>query len=216
MKTYLLFLTATLSCIGGLAAAPPTARNLPSLMPAVETALQHADEIGLTSAQRTKLEDDTRNLEAESQKFTAKARQESDALAELLARETPDAAAVAVQFDKVLAAEDEVKRVRLKMSLQVRATLNAEQQRKLATLQGRGIHGAPPSSEQQELATQMERVKTLIEQAKSEGRDLSSMREMWRRVGELTREGKTSEATRVLEETAQSLEKTLTSPSPKP
>jgi len=139
-----------------------------------------------------------------------------DALAELLARETPDAAAVAAQFDKVLAAEDEVKRVRLKMSLQVRATLTAEQQKKLATLQGRGTRGAVPSSEQQELATQMERVKTLIERAKNEGRDLSSMREMWKRVGELTRDGKTGEATRVLEETAQSLEKALTAPPPKP
>ena len=215
MMTRLLILTTALVCAGALAAAPPTARNLPNLMPTPELALRHADEIGLTSAQRTKLEDETRNLDAEVQKFTAQARRESDTLAELLAREAPDATAVAAQFDKVLAAEDEVKRVRLKMSLQVRATLTPEQQKKLSTLQGRGSRGVAQSSEQQELAANMERVKRLIERAKGEGRDLASMREMWKRVNELTRDGKTSEATRVLEETAQSLEKSLAAPSPK-
>jgi Spy/CpxP family protein refolding chaperone len=215
MITRLLLLTTALACAGALAATPPTARNLPNLMPTPELALRHADEIGLTAAQRTKLEDETRNLDAEVQKFTAQVRRESDTLAELLAREVPDAAAVAAQFDKVLAAEDEVKRVRLKMSLQVRATLTPEQQKKLGTLQGRGTRGTPQSPDQQQLAAQMERVKGLIERAKSEGRDLSSMREMWKRVNELTRDGKTAEATHVLEETAQSLEKNLPAPTPK-
>ena len=52
-------------------------------------------------------------------------RNESNALAQLLARERPDEAAVEAQFEKVLAAENELKRVRLKMSLRTRTVLTA-------------------------------------------------------------------------------------------
>jgi Spy/CpxP family protein refolding chaperone len=181
-------------------------------MPAPEFALQHADEIQLTPAQREKLENGIRDLEADAQKFSEQARRESDALAQLLAAETPDDAAIAAQFDKVLAAEDEVKRVRLKMSLQTRAVLTPEQRDNLAALQSRNTRGRAPSPEQQELVARMERVKGLIERAKSAGHDLTPMREMWKRVDQLTRDGKTAEASRLLDETAQGLERSLATP----
>ena len=215
MKMRILCLALALIVTGQLRAEPPTARNLPSLMPAPDWALQHTEALGITPTQRTRIEDGVRDLETQAQKLSAQARQESDVLAELLSREIPDAAAVATQFDKVLTLEDDVKRVRLKMSLQVRTVLTPEQQKKLGTLQNRGTRGNPVPSEQQELAAKMERVKELIERSKNEGRDLSPMREMWKRVSQLTHDGKTAEASRLLEETAASLEASLNTPPPK-
>lgn len=195
-----------------LAAAPVSARQLPRLMPSPEAALHRADEIALTAEQRARLEGDLRDLNGEVGSLSEQVRRESDALAQLLAANKPDDAAVAAQFEKVLAAEDAVKRVRLKMSLRTRAVLTAEQQTRLASLQGGGARGKTIPPEQQELAARMQRVKELIERAKSEGRDLSAMRAMWKRVDQLTREGNTSEASRVLDETAQALESSLSAP----
>lgn len=142
MKTHLIFLITALIHAGSLAAPPPSARQLPSLMPTLEFVLRHGDEIGLTSAQRTKLEEETRDLEAQAQKLSDRVRDESDLLAALLAREAPDAPAVALQFDKVLAQENEVKRTRLKISLLVRAALTPEQQKNSPV--SRGVARAAP------------------------------------------------------------------------
>src|SRR6185295_15921677 len=49
-------------------AAPPTARALPSLMPAPETALKHAAELGLTAAQQSQLESGLGALQTAAQK----------------------------------------------------------------------------------------------------------------------------------------------------
>src|SRR5262245_20944576 len=85
-------------------AAPPTARGLPTLMPAPEFVLQHAQEIGLTPEQRTRIESATDALQPAAQQSSALVRQESNALAQLLAREKVDGALVSAQFEKVLAA----------------------------------------------------------------------------------------------------------------
>lgn len=199
-----------------LVAEPPSARSLPSLMPAPEFALRHASEIGLTAGQQAKIESEVRELETAARKLSEQVRHESDALAQLLAHDAPDEAAVAAQFEKVLAAEDEVKRVRLKMSLRTRAVLTAEQQHKLASLQNADTPRRIASAEQQALAAKMERVKELIESAKAEGRDLVPVREMWKRVGQLTLEGKTTEACRILDETAGVIESKLAAPLSEP
>ena len=195
-----------------LRAAPPSARTLPSLMPAPEFVLQHESEFGLSSDQRAKLEAVVSESSTATQRAEANVRRESDALAALLARDQPDEAAVQAQFEKLLAEESEVKRVRLKQSLRTRAVLTAAQQGKVAALQSQGGHGRTAGPEQAELTAKMERVRSLIERSKQEGRDLSTVREMWKRVDQLTREGKTGEAGRLLDETAQSLETNLAAP----
>jgi Spy/CpxP family protein refolding chaperone len=212
MIARLFLLAALLLPVSRLAAESASARTLPRLMPAPEFALEHADEIHLTPAQREKLASGVRELEGLAQKFSEQARRESDTLAQLLAKDVSDETAVTAQFEKVLAAEDEVKRVRLKMSLQTRTVLTAEQLGQLAVLQNRGARPRTPAPAQQELVARMERLKELIERAKNEGRDLSAMREVWKRVDQLTREGKTAEASRLLEETAQTLENSLATP----
>ena len=212
MKTAILIAVTLLAFAPPLTAAPVTARALPRLMPAPEFALQHESDLGLTTEQRAKLEAAVSEVSGAALHAEADVRRQSDALAVLLSGEKPDEAAVQAQFEKVLAAENEVKRIRLKLSLRTRAVLTAEQQGKVAALQGRGTRGRAIPQEQQELTARMERVKELIERAKREGRDLSAMREMWKRVDQLTRDGQTSEASRVLDETAQALESSLTAP----
>ena len=212
MKTAVLIAAALLAFACPLIAAPVTARALPRLMPTPEFALQHEADLGLTTEQRAKLEAAVSELASAAQSAEADVRRQSDALAVLLSREQPDGAAVRAQFEQLLAAENEVKRIRLKLSLRTRAVLTAGQQGKVAALQSRGTRGRAIPQEQQELTARMESVKELIERAKREGRDLSAMREMWKRVDQLTRDGQTSEASRVLEETAQALESSLSAP----
>lgn len=195
-----------------LDAAPATARALPRLMPAPESALMHAAQIGLSAEQRAKLEGDVREMEVAAQKLAEQTRTESDALAQVLAADKPDDAAVTAQFEKVLATEAELKRVRLKMSLRTRAVLTPEQQRQLASLSSRGTNPRGSASEQTDLAVKMQRMKELIERAKQSGRDLSSTRQIWNRVGELTKAGRTNEAARLLDEAARDLEAALAAP----
>ena len=209
MKTTVVFAITLLAFARLLTAAPATARALPSLMPAPEFVLQHESDFGLSAEQRVKLEAAMSELSGATQRAEADVRRESDVLAALLGSEQPDEAAVRAQFEKLLAAESDVKRNRLTLSLRTRAVLTTEQQGKVAALQGRGGRTRSIAPEHQELTAKMERVKTLIGRAKQEGRDLSAIREMWKRVDQLTRDGKTGEAVRVLDETAQSLESNL-------
>jgi Spy/CpxP family protein refolding chaperone len=216
MKILLLCLTLlAVACPLRAASAPATARTLPGLMPAPEFVLQHESELGLSPEQHAKLEAAITELADPTRRLEADVRAQSDALAALLAREKPDEAAVRAQFEKLLAAENEVKRARLTLSLQTRAVLTAEQQGKVAALNGRTqVRTIAP--EQQELTAKMERVRALIERTKQQGGDLSTVREMWKRVDQLTRDGKRVEAGRVLDETAQSLENNRSAPPARP
>ncbi|EDY20368.1 hypothetical protein CfE428DRAFT_2292 [Chthoniobacter flavus Ellin428] len=192
-----------------LNAAPFTARNLPALMPSPESALQHATEIELTPDQRKKLEDGMSDLGTVATKFTTTVQRESDALAEILGADKPDESAASAQFESLLAAEAELKRVRLTMSLRTREVLTAAQLQKLQSLQNaRSSRRASPPADQ-ELAAKMERVKGLIERARQAGLDLSSIRTMWKRVNDFTQDGKTSEASQVLDDAATDLENKL-------
>jgi Spy/CpxP family protein refolding chaperone len=188
-----------------LRATPPTARNLPYLMPAPEAVLQHATDLELSSTQRSQLESAVTAQQSALAQASEQVRQESTALAQLLAREKPDESSVAAQFEKVLNAENEIKRLRLKMSLRARALLTVEQQQKLETLQRTTPSQRSASPEQQELAAKMARVKELIERAKAEGRDLGNIREMWKRVDQATQKRNIAEACRILDEAAASL-----------
>jgi len=213
MKRPRVILTLSLLTVSAtLFAALPTARNLPYLMPTPEAVLQRAADIELSSAQRSQLESVVTAQQSALTQANEQVRQESNVLAQLLGREKPDEASVATQFEKVLNAENEVKRLRLKMSLHARSILTTEQRHKLETLQRNAPTQRQASPEQQELAAKMARVKELIERAKAEGRDLGNIREMWKRVDQATRERNIAEACRILDEAAAS----LSSPPAKP
>jgi len=195
--------------------SPAAARQLPNLMPAPEYVLQHASEIGLSAGQRLEIEGTLCKLGVAAQESAARVRQESNALAQLLAREKLDEALVASQFERVLTAESEVKRVRLKMSLGARAVLTADQMRMLESLQNRASPRRTGSPEQAELAAKMTRIRDLIEKAKREGRDLGNVREMWKRVSVATQEGRIRDACNILDEAAKGLESPIPSPAPR-
>ena len=203
-------LLVILTYLGAMAAAawaegPVPARRLSALMPSAEMALQQAGALGLTAEQQAKLQGDTADLTRQADQWSEQIREESSALATLLTSEKVDEAAIETQFDKVLMAENALKRLRLKMSLRARAVLTTEQIERLEKLtQVAGRRGESP--EQQELAAKMERVKNLLEKAKSEGRDLGAAREMWKRVSQATQQRNLAEAGRILDEAAKLLE----------
>jgi Spy/CpxP family protein refolding chaperone len=199
-----------------LQADPFTARNLPALMPSPQLALQHAAEIELTPDQRKHLDDGLADLETVATKFTTTVQRESDTLAEILGADKPDESAATAQFEILLAAEAELKRVRLTMSLRTRAVLTSVQLQKLQSLQRTRSSRQTIPPDNQELVAKMERVKGLIDRARQAGLDLSSIRAMWRRVNDLTQDGKTSEAGQALDDAATDLERKLSTVPPQP
>jgi Spy/CpxP family protein refolding chaperone len=185
-------------------------------MPSPEFALQHANEIDLTTGQRASLAQGLSGLQTQLSQVTGTVQRESDALASILAPDKPDGEAAAAQFEKVLAAEAELKRLRLKLSLAARATLTAEQARKLASLQNAGGSRRTGAPADKELEAKMEHLKSVLERARQKGLDLSSMRQTWRRFNELTQEGNNAEAGRVLDEAAAGIESKLAAPNGAP
>jgi Spy/CpxP family protein refolding chaperone len=194
MKTLLTFLIAAFCLNGaGFAASP---QDLFEQMVPPEIVLLHAAEIGLTDAQRHTLRRAAAALEAEMKPWQQKMREETVALVASLSQEKPDEAVVLAQFEKLNKVEVELKRLRLLMTLRMKAELTAEQQaiaRKLNAAAG----SAPRLGS---MAAKLERIKQGIERWKRDGRDVAQVRELWERSLRLSEEGRDTDARAVLDE----------------
>ena len=106
-----------------------------------------ADELKLTGEQKSALKQDLEQARAGFDEKEKKVRQEAEALAEILKQPKVDEAAAVAQLDKVLAAEEVVKKARLLAMLRAKNILTPEQQQKLAEL--RKEHLSRPSERPQ-------------------------------------------------------------------
>ena len=106
-----------------------------------------ADELKLTEEQKSALKQDLEQARAGFEEKEKKVRQEAEALAEILKQPKVDEAAAVAQLDKVLAAEEVVKKARLLAMLRAKNILTPEQQQKLAEL--RKEHLSRPSERPQ-------------------------------------------------------------------
>jgi Spy/CpxP family protein refolding chaperone len=118
MKTTLSLFMAALGFTGGAFGASP--QDLLEQMVPPEIVLQHAEEIGLTDAQRQVLRGEAAALEAKMKPWQRQMREETVALVAGLTQEKPDEAAVLAQFEKLNRVEAELKRLRLLMTLEAR------------------------------------------------------------------------------------------------
>src|SRR5687768_13102373 len=107
--TALLIASATsLAAAGG--SEPP--RDLLEQILPPDVVLEHAKAIGLSQEQRLAVQRVQRDLHPRMPPLVAQIRQERDALMALLAAQRPEETAVLAQFEKLNAAETELKRLR--------------------------------------------------------------------------------------------------------
>jgi Spy/CpxP family protein refolding chaperone len=106
-----------------------------------ELVMQHQQEIGLRPDQRTAITKAIQELQTKVIDLQWKMQDQSHRLATLLEKPVVDQTAALTQLDDVLGIEREVKRAHITLLIQIKNTLTAEQQAKLAAARG----GAPPS-----------------------------------------------------------------------
>jgi len=97
-------------------------------------ALEFAEEIGLTRAQRNQIEAELKTATVKFHALEDKLRSETKIMFELLERPGVSEKEALDQFDRVLDLEKQIKQVNLLCSLHVRAQLRPEQREKLLTL----------------------------------------------------------------------------------
>jgi Spy/CpxP family protein refolding chaperone len=187
-------------------------RDLFALLIPPELVLAHAEELGLSAAQRHAVEGIRAELGPRTAPLLQQMRAERDALVELLGKEKPDEAAVLARFERLSAIETDLKRLRLLMSTRTKRVLTADQQARAAALQETGLAGSGPPPGAQPLREKLERVKAALEQWKREGRDVTRLRELWDRFREAEAKGHYRQARQALDEAIALLE----APPPRP
>jgi len=134
-------LTALLA--GALAFPPLAAAQAPrpgedpmaGLLFPPDLVLQHAQEVGLQSGQRTAILNAVKEAQGEMFDLQMKLGDRSQELQKLLNTERVDEAAVLAQIDRVLAVEREMKRKQMQLLVRIKNALGKEQQDKLRELQ---------------------------------------------------------------------------------
>lgn len=132
MKTLALILLGCVTVAG--AQQPPTSPDDPLarvLFPP-ELVMQHQQDIGLRPEQRATITRAIQEFQNKVVDLRWRMQDQSQRLAGLLEKPSVDQAAALAQVDEVLSIEREVKRAHISLLIQIKNTLSAEQQGKLA------------------------------------------------------------------------------------
>jgi Spy/CpxP family protein refolding chaperone len=175
-------------------------RDLLELMIPPELVLGQAEAIGLRASQRQAVQRIQAELQPRMPPLLRRIREERDALVTLLKVEKPDEGAVLAQFEKLDAIETELKRLRLKLTVEVKRVLTAEQQAKAQALQEKRLAEGGAATGTDSLPAKLRRVKEGLEQWKREGRDVTPLRERWERFREAEDKGHYRQARQALDE----------------
>jgi Spy/CpxP family protein refolding chaperone len=106
-----------------------------------ELVMQHQQDIGLRPEQRTAITKAIQELQTKVIDLQWKMQEQSQRLATLLQKPVVDQPAALTQLDEMLGIERDVKRAHITLLIQIKNTLTADQQAKLAAARG----AAPPS-----------------------------------------------------------------------
>lgn len=115
--------------------------------------IRHADDIGITSAQKEAILAEMNASQAEHNRLRWNLKEEADKLKALIDGEEVDVNQAKTQLSKVLTLENELKTLQLTSMLTIKNQLSAEQQAKLKTLRaeqsargkkGKGMRGERP------------------------------------------------------------------------
>jgi Spy/CpxP family protein refolding chaperone len=143
VKTFRICLVPALALLavataGAGAQQPPQAPDDPLarvLFPP-ELVMQHQQDIGLRAEQRAAITKAIQDFQGKVVDLQWRMQEQSQRLASLLEKPAVDQAAALTQVDEVLSVEREVKRAHITLLINIKNTLSAEQQAKLASARG--------------------------------------------------------------------------------
>ena len=98
--------------------------------------MQHQQDIGLRAEQRAAITKAIQDFQGRVVDLQWRMQDQSQRLASLLEKPAVDQAAALTQVDEVLSVEREVKRAHITLLINIKNTLSAEQQAKLAAMRG--------------------------------------------------------------------------------
>ena len=101
-----------------------------------ELVMQHQQDIGLRAEQRAAITKAIQDFQGKVVDLQWRMQEQSQRLASLLEKPAVDQAAALTQVDEVLSVEREVKRAHITLLINIKNTLSAEQQAKLAAIRG--------------------------------------------------------------------------------
>lgn len=147
MKTLRSSLVAALALLGAAAVGaqqppqspqpgPPPDDPLARVLFPPELVMQHQQDIALRAEQRATITKAIQEFQTKVVDLQWRMQDQSQRLATLLDKPTVDQAAALAQVDEVLGVEREVKRAHIALLIQIKNTLSAEQQAKLAAARG--------------------------------------------------------------------------------
>ena len=170
-----------------------------------ELVMQHAQEIGLSDAQKEAIHGEIEKVQSRFPDMQQKLQAQMSALAELLKADQPDETRVLSQLDKVLDAERDVKKAQMALGLAIRSKLTAEQRAKLRELRPKfaGNQGPPP-----EIQAKMQKLQQAMQQRQQDGRDLSDLQPIMSQLQPLMQQGKFKEAEPLLDKAIEILHAT--------
>jgi hypothetical protein len=197
-----------------LAGFAETSPNVFAQIIAPETVLLRAEEMGLSAEQRQAVQRIQGEFQPRLGPLLRQMHQERDALIALLQQEKATETAVLVQFDRLTGVENELKRLRLQMSVRIQAVLAPEQRKKARGVlpSDRLAGSAAMTSGANTLPAKLQRFKQGLEQWKREGRDVTLLGERWERFREAEAKGHYGQARQILDEALALLDQ---SPPPK-
>jgi Spy/CpxP family protein refolding chaperone len=147
MRTLSAVVLATLISVAAVGQQPPPGPGTPQDDPLArvlfppELVMQHQQDIALRAEQRATITKAIQDFQTKMVDLQWRMQDQAQRLGALLDKPAVDQAAALAQVDEVLGVEREVKRAHMTLLIQIKNTLSAEQQAKLAA-----ARGAPPRS----------------------------------------------------------------------
>ena len=191
-----------------LMAAPPPNLLLKMLPP--DVVLENAEALSLTPDQVQRL--NTAILPMQRQAWPAQQQVLllNSQLVAMLEADKPDEQAVMSKFAELEQAESLVKQLRIKMTLEAKKVLSAEQQQKAMALTA--AQYAPSGSEGPLLREKLLRVRDGIALMQSQGRDVSHVRELWQTFQKQAEMRHFNQAQKALNEALELVERSTAKP----
>lgn len=161
--------------------------------------INHAQEIGIDEQQRQSIESQVRENRQKYVEMQQNLLRQLAALAEILRQEHPGEQEALAQLDKVLAAEREIKRVQLSLSLTIRSQLTPAQQAKAKELRQKYFAESRTRAPSESVRAKIQQLQERIRRMQADGRDPSVALRAVQECKQLMQDGKPAEAEAALD-----------------
>ncbi len=190
MKTSIVLLATLSLCLTEPVRAQPTPNDpiAEHLFPP-EFVLQQERPLALTIEQREFIETAIQKTQARVQAAEQHLRDETQKLTALLAKDRVDESAALAQSDRIAGADQELRRIHLRLLISIKNKLTPEQQTKLKSL----------TTRLQALQSKGEKIQAGFLRWQEEARDPSRLAQIMQQVEPLIRDGKFDEAEALLD-----------------